>query len=68
VSAAVGSGCPATLNLRGEHYQCDKAGPHRGWAHCNAAANAVWTSESTVERDCRRIAEALERIALQVAG
>jgi hypothetical protein len=51
------------LNLRGEHYQCEQAGPHQGWAHDNAAANAVWAAESSSERDVRRIAEALERIA-----
>ena len=39
--------CPAALNLHGEHFSCDwpinDNGHHRGWAHANRQAQAVWT-------------------------
>lgn len=34
--------CPAAVNIKGEHFQCDLYVPHGGWAHSNAAAEAIW--------------------------
>jgi len=41
--------CPAALNVSGEHFPCDwpvgEDGEHKGWAHTNKEAQAVWTSD-----------------------
>lgn len=38
--------CAAALNIKGEHFPCDwptdRNGQHRGWAHANKAAQAIW--------------------------
>ena len=39
--------CPAVLNLKGEHFDCDRPadtdGNHHGWAHSNKAAQTLWS-------------------------
>jgi hypothetical protein len=40
------TGCPATLNIAGEHYDCDwPVYPHPGWGHSNSGAKAIWVSD-----------------------
>lgn len=34
--------CPGALTIKGESFPCDMVAPHRGWAHSNKAAEAVW--------------------------
>lgn len=34
--------CAGVLNIKGEHFDCEMPGPHKGWAHCNQAAQAIW--------------------------
>lgn len=41
--------CPAALNIKGEHFPCDwpadEQGKHPGFAHANAAAEAIWADD-----------------------
>jgi hypothetical protein len=41
--------CPAALNVRGQHFDCDwptdADGTHAGWAHSSRAAEAIWTED-----------------------
>lgn len=39
------SECRAALNIAGAGYQCDMEAPHRGWAHANKEAKAIWCSD-----------------------
>ncbi len=52
--------CPASLNLRGEHFGCDWPsdfdGRHEGWAHTNKEVQAVWVGSAD---DARLIATAI---------
>jgi hypothetical protein len=34
--------CESALIIRGEHFRCDLAVKHGGWAHSNADAEAIW--------------------------
>ena len=48
--AAGPTGCPAALNVLGEHFDCDwptvdEKGNHPGWNHTSQAAQAVWTDD-----------------------
>lgn len=40
----VTAGCTAILLVNGEHYGCDRNALHRGEAHHNKDAGAVWTN------------------------
>jgi hypothetical protein len=35
--------CTEALNIKGEHFQCDLAAEHDGWAHQSMAAEAIWS-------------------------
>lgn len=43
------SKCPASLNIAGEHFDCDwpvdEAGRHDGWGHANGDARALWCDD-----------------------
>jgi hypothetical protein len=34
--------CPSALAVRGEVYGCELYPEHRGWAHANHEAEAIW--------------------------
>ena len=34
--------CDGGLVIAGEHFQCDYAEDHEGWAHSNKKAQALW--------------------------
>jgi hypothetical protein len=57
--------CPAALNVLGEHFPCDwptdSDGQHRGFAHSNADAHALWTDDPAVDRNAWAAAEAAGR-------
>ena len=40
------SGCKAVLNIKGEHFGCDKNAPHPFLAHASQAAEAIWVSDA----------------------
>jgi len=35
--------CAAALNIKGEHFRCDLALDHNGWAHSSRGAEAIWS-------------------------
>jgi hypothetical protein len=40
------TGCPASLNVAGRHFDCDwPSYPHRGWPHTSAEMRAQWTDD-----------------------
>lgn len=59
------SDCPAALNVLGEHFACDwptdDDGTHRGFAHSNREAQALWTDDPAVDRNAWAAAEAAGR-------
>lgn len=34
--------CRSVLIIKGESFRCDVSAPHRGWAHANKEAEAIW--------------------------
>lgn len=43
--------CKAALNIAGAHYPCEIPNPpHRGLAHSNQAAQAIWACDTEVRR------------------
>lgn len=36
--------CKATLNIAGEHFNCDLDNSHEPLAHCSRSAHAIWLS------------------------
>ena len=38
------SHCPAVVSIEGEAFTCDLDAPHRGLAHANKRAQALWLS------------------------
>lgn len=43
------NGCPAAINVYGEHFDCDfptdDNGNHLGWAHSNKGTQTIWTDD-----------------------
>ena len=39
------SKCPAALNIKGEHFDCDEEAPHDGLAHASRSGQAIWTED-----------------------
>jgi hypothetical protein len=37
--------CRAVVNIMGRHYQCELDAPHKGLAHMNKDAAAIWCSD-----------------------
>lgn len=52
--------CEAPLNIKGEHFQCDLAVEHDGWAHTSKAAGAIWGGRDTSPPEPARDPEAVK--------
>lgn len=53
--------CPASLNIKGEHFPCDQLANHPGLAHSSRAAEAIWHEDPASLQEAWASAEAAGR-------